>query len=245
MSSAWGPFLLGIDVAPRALGDATSPCDVPPDGLSADQLKEWSVRCGEAGAATWIADNTGINPVIDGNGNVDWVKTSEITLATEAGVPVVTNADGSPNWPASAAGAAGVPVVMNTDGSPNWAKTASAVAKKNGIPIVLHDDGSPDWKGTAEATITLETGGVSIDVGIVNDDGSMNYDVIAYDAGSIGAAAVCTGLGAGIVAPVCSWVGGQIGVALYEGAKEIYEYLFVSPSPPPPTPLPGFGDDIN
>lgn len=241
VTRSFGRGRAAVVAAPAFLGDASA-CG-PPDGFSSSELASWATGCGESNARDWIAQETGVHVVLNGDQSVNWSATAEIMLATESGLPVVTNGDGSVNWVATTAKAADVPLVLNADGSPNVVATGQAVAQSQGVPLVLNADGSPNWQGTAQGIIASETG-VSVDLAVVNPDGSVKWEVVAEDAGSIGGAAVCTGVGAGVAAPVCSFAGGKLGGALYQIGAAVVD-LFTRHDLPPPTPLPTSSDTYN
>ena len=85
----------------------------------------------------------------------------------------------------------------------------------------LKNGTEPDWTAIGGAVATYELG-APIDPNVMNPDGTINYDTVAKDAGSIAAVAVCTAYGAGAAAPLCGVIGGAIGEGAYELGKALY-----------------------
>jgi len=96
----------------------------------------------------------------------------------------------------------------------------------------------PDWAAIGH-DLAKEEFGVDVDPNIINADGSLNWETIAEDAGSIAAVAVCEAYGAGAAAPICSAVGKFIGgevaklaAALLDVANDIEGQLGFTGPPP-------------
>lgn len=97
----------------------------------------------------------------------------------------------------------------------------SYVVSETGIdPRKYLKGGEPDWTAIGGTVATYELG-APIDPNVMNPDGTINYDVVAKDAGSIAAVAVCTAYGAGAAAPLCGIVGGAVGEGAYELGKAL------------------------
>ncbi len=89
---------------------------------------------------------------------------------------------------------------IGPDGKVNWAKVALGIGGK----------------------VATDATGVPVNVtNILNADGSINARNIVKDVAGIAAAALCTAYGAGAAAPICSFVGGVVGGALYDLGKDV------------------------
>lgn len=108
---------------------------------------------------------------------------------------------------------------------------ADYVVQETGIdPRQYISNGQIDWKAAVHTAVLWETG-VNVDINsFIGPDGEIKWEGIAQEAGAIGGAAACTAIGAGVIAPICSYLGGKLGKALYE----VGEALFGSDNPPPP-----------
>lgn len=102
-------------------------------------------------------------------------------------------------------------------------------------------NGEIDWRDGASAVASYELG-TNVDVReMVDDDNNIRWDKVAETAGSVAAAAVCTAYGAGAAAPVCGFVGGKLGGAIYKVGSEFVDAVgdvFGSKTPPILVPSP-------
>lgn len=109
-------------------------------------------------------------------------------------------------------------------------------------------NGDVDWRDAASATASYEFG-TNVDVReLVDDDNNIRWDKVAEAAGSVGAAAACTAYGAGSAAPVCGFVGGKLGAALYAVGDEFVAAvgdIFGSSTPVPPIQVPSPQQSVN
>lgn len=109
-------------------------------------------------------------------------------------------------------------------------------------------NGDVDWRDAASATASYEFG-TNIDVReFVDDDNNIRWDKVAEAAGSVAAAAACTAYGAGSAAPVCGFVGGKLGGALYTVGDEFVSAvgdIFGSSTPVPPIQVPSPQQSVN
>lgn len=96
--------------------------------------------------------------------------------------------------------------------------------------------GEIDWRDGASAVASYELG-TNIDVReMVDDDNNIRWDKVAEAAGAVSAAAICTAYGAGSAAPVCGFVGGKLGGAIYNVGDEFVSAvgdIFSSKTTPP------------
>lgn len=79
----------------------------------------------------------------------------------------------------------------------------------------------------------------SVSLDLVNDDGSVNWENVAHDAGAVGGIAVCVAMGASAAAlPLCAKIGGvladitvALGKTAYEIGSQVLDFFFGSDNP--------------
>jgi len=105
------------------------------------------------------------------------------------------------------------------------------VVEQTGIdPRDCVKDGSPDWIGCSKSAMQAYTGVDPDDLlGLVDEDGNIDWQSAVELAGSIGAVALCTAYGLGAAAAICGKVGGAIAGALAKvgaAAVELFASIF-------------------